>query len=160
MAQSDSHLRLNKILVTPWVLGTVNKMSRSGAADKLAWNDSWIQTYRELGGQSEESGNKPCPRAGVYGLWFFGRLRDGGRPILDFWTVDRTNQQLGRNKNAAYSIIAADLLIQGAAPSAKTLWPAIQAEYVKHTGHEPAVSEQGEIRMVVGLFCDQKIVSG
>lgn len=159
MTQTESRFILNKIPVTPWVLGTVKKMNKMGAIDKRKWDDSWLQTYGELGGRSEESGKKPCPKAAAYGLWFFGRLRDGGRATLDFWTEDRVNQQLGKNKNAAYAIITADLLAQGTTKSSKELWPTIQAQYTKHTGHEAAGSEQGEVRMVIALFYDQKIIS-
>ena len=66
------------------------------------------------------AGEKGCPRAAGYGLWFLGRLVGGGRAVQN-WPIDRVNKDLG--KNAAYAIIAVDLLASGAKPSHQELWP-------------------------------------
>jgi hypothetical protein len=155
MTQANPHIVLHKIPVTPWVLGTVEKMHQAGTSEVTAWNRYWLQTYRELGGQSHQSGSKGCPRAAAYGLWMLGRLRGGGR-ATQVWTVDRVKRELG--KNAAYAVIAADLLAQGATTSLGELWPIVQAQYTAHTSDEPAGSEQGEVKMVIALFCEQQLI--
>lgn len=155
MRSFHSHATLNKIPLTPWVLGTVAKMNRARTTDRRDWNRFWSQTYQELGGQSDESGAKGCPRAAGYGLWLLGRLARGGRP-LQKWPVHRVDNELG--KNVAYSVIAADLLACRADPSPQRLWPAVQAQYIQHTRRNPAATEQGGVKVAVILFAEQQIV--
>ncbi len=155
MAKRDVRGALSKILVTPWVLGTVEKMRRAGTTEAADWARFWLETYGELGGRSNESGAKGCPRAGAYGLWFLGRLARGGR-ALQAWSIDRVNRELG--KNATYAVIAADLLGTGMDTSLRQLWPAVQARYVQATGQEPAMTEQGEVKVALVLFCEGQLV--
>jgi hypothetical protein len=147
---------LNKIPVTQWVLDTATKMQAAGTKEVSDWNRFWLQTYQALGGESDESGSKGCPRAGAYALWFLGRLRAGKRPLQPM-TVARINEVLG--KNAAYVVIAADLLEGGAPESLDSLWESVRAQYKMHTGEEPAESEQGEIRLVVALFRERQLAA-
>jgi hypothetical protein len=146
---------LNRIQVTPWVLGTAEKMQKAGTEAVRDWNRYWLETYRELGGRSDQSGSKGCPRAAAYALRFLGRLRGGGRALRS-WAVPQVNRELG--KNAAYVAIAAESLTQGDAPAADRLWPFVQARYEDETGQEAAVSEQGEIKLVVALFRDNQLI--
>ena len=132
-------------------------MLRKGTVETSDWVRFWLQTYRELGGQSIDSGNKGCPRAGAYGLWYLGRLVRGGRalqarPLLD---VDR---DLG--KNAAYGLIAADMLDDGESASLSELWPVVRNEYLRQTGKEAARTEQGEVRVVRVLFAEGELRAG
>ncbi|MDQ9168810.1 hypothetical protein Q8A64_00130 [Oxalobacteraceae bacterium R-40] len=158
MFHADTAAKLNNIPIASWVTGTVRKMNQKGTHSKAHWNETWLDTYFELGGKSKESGAKPCPKAAAYGLWLFGYLCEGKRPFYNIWTADRDNLRLGKNKNAAYAAIAVELLTQGAPSQIGKLWPMVQAEYAKRTGHSPAGSEQGEIRLVAGLFQDRQIV--
>ena len=63
-------------------------------------------------------------------------------------------------KNAAYAIIASDLLSQGSEVSLVKLWSEVRRRYRSETGHEAAVTEQGEIRVVLALFLDKQLVKG
>ena len=146
---------LNGVPATPWVLGTVGRVLLTGHDDAETWNRCWYEEYQALGGTSYESGSKGCPRAGARGLWYVGRLRHGQRPLL-VWPVDEVYRRL--TKNAAYSVITADLLAtrQGASPS--TLWPLVRDEFRRLTGEEPAGSEQGEVRLVVALHRSGELV--
>ena len=75
---------------------------------------------------------------------------------MQTWPVRRVNDELG--KNAAYAVIAADLLASGANPSPHELWPAVQAHYIQKTRRDPAATEQGELKVAVILFSEQQIV--
>ena len=145
---------LNHIPIIPWVFGTVEKVLHIGTCDERTWNRCWYKTYEELGGSSKTSGNKGCPRAAARGLWMLGRLRRGGRSFQarDAYEVYQ-DQDLG--KNAAYAVIAADLLAAGA--SASGLWSRVQSEFKRLTGDDSADSEQGEVRLVVALFRNQEL---
>src|SRR5919198_569298 len=119
MARTENHSTLNKMPVRSWVFRTVHKMRRARATDVSAWVRFWRQAYDELGGRSSKVASKGCPRAGAYGLWFLGRLLSGGR-AYQVWPISRIDTELG--KNAAYAVIAADLLSQGAEMSRAQLW--------------------------------------
>ena len=149
MERKKGEMVLCKIPVSNWVGGAVEKMRRDDTESVSNWNRYWLETYFDLGGTSKESSRKGCPKAAAYGLWFLGRLKNSGRNTLDL-TVEEVNLQLG--KNAAYALIAVDLLQNGASRSAKSLWPLVQHRYMELTGTAAARSEQGEIRLVVALF--------
>jgi len=155
MQSHRSCVTLNRIPLTSWVLGTVDRMNRAGATDRREWNHFWFETYKELGGHSGATGAKVCPRTAAYGLWFLGRLVRGGRP-LQKWPVQRVDGELG--KNAAYAVIAADLLVSGTNQSPRELWLSVQAHYIQRTRRNPAATEQGGVKVAVILFCEQQIV--
>lgn len=155
MVQTSELMVLNKIPVTPWVCGTAEKMRKADTESVSNWNRYWLETYHELGGASGQSGSKGCPRAAAYGLWYLGRVQESGRAARRL-TVHGVRRDFG--KNAAYAVIAADLLEQGASPSAASLWPLVQARFSELTGEVPADSEQGEIKLVVALFCERQLV--
>ena len=97
---------LNKIPVTQWIRGTIEKMNKAGKQDSQSWNDYWFETYKELGGQSEESGTKGCPKHAAYGLWRLGRIKETNIPY-HHQAINSINQEYG--KNAVYAILALDL---------------------------------------------------
>jgi hypothetical protein len=47
-----------------WVFGTIKKVEQG-----VEWNPAWQDTYREVGGKSEESGKKGCPMNGTKTLY-------------------------------------------------------------------------------------------
>lgn len=145
---------LNKIPVAPWVCGTTDKMRESGTESISDWNRFWLDTYRELGGISDESGAKGCPRAAAYGLWYLGLVQNSGRQARRL-PIREVNRELG--KNAAYAVVAADLLQCGGPRFATSLWPLVQARFTELTDVAPADSEQGEIKLVVALFCEGQL---
>lgn len=155
MGRTCEPMVLNKIPVTLWICGTADKMHESDSKSISDWNRFWLETYRELGGTSDESGSKSCPRAAAYGLWNLGRVRESGRQARRL-SVREVNRELG--KNAAYAVIAVDLLQRGASQSASSLWPLVQARYTELTDEAPADSEQGEIKLVVALFCEGQLL--
>lgn len=146
---------LNRVSVTQWVNGTVQRVLLLGRDDAQAWNTCWFDQYISLGGTSKNSGQKPCPRAAARGLWITGRLRSGRRPFLS-WNTTEVYRHL--TKNAAYASIAADLLTTTELRSSTELWPLVQAEFTRCTGEPSAASEQGEVRLVVALFHSQQLV--
>lgn len=58
-----------------WIFGTLWKVQRG-----TSWNDAWEETYREIGGMSEESGKKACPMNGAKTLYLLGRIEGGKMP--------------------------------------------------------------------------------
>jgi len=126
-------------------------MKQAASADRTDWTRCWYETYRELGGRSKASGNKACPRAAAYGLWFLGRISQGGRPRLN-WPVSRVVEELGRN--AAYAVIAAELYLEEPGRSLQETWQAVRLEFRRQTGEEAARSEQGEVRVTLALSAD------
>jgi hypothetical protein len=147
---------LNKIPVVEWVLGTARKMRADACEGRSDWNEFWVATYRELGGRARTTGNKPCPMAAAYGLWYLGFLSEGTRKRRT-WTVQEVNQELG--KNAAYAVIAAQLLEAGQSTELDSLWSKVRSRFGTATGEEAAEREQGEIKLVVGLFTNEQLRS-
>lgn len=155
MASSTHSAVLNKIEVTKWVQGAARKMATAGSEASTTWNESWLEVYRDLGGRARTTGKKGCPMAAAYGLWYLGILVGVAR-TRRVWSVKRVNHELG--KNAAYAIIAAELLANGSAPVVSSLWPVVRERFEELTGDEAAISEQGEINPVIGLFRERQLV--
>jgi len=149
---------LFKIPLTNWVFGTIEKMNRFRKQDIQSWGDYWFETYKELGGQSDESGAKDCPQHAAYGLWRLGRIKGTNIPYQDK-AIDAINQEFG--KNAAYAVIALAILGKGQFNNDRTrLWNQIQDLYREIAFEEPAQSEQGAVRVAKILFEEGYIVSG
>jgi hypothetical protein len=140
---------LNKIPIVEWVRGVAKKMETAATEERADWNESWATTYEELGGKQRTIATKGCPMAAAYGLWYLGLLASTSRPAKA-WDIPRVDHELG--KNAAYAVITLELLKPGPAPTLSTLWQQVKSRYREVTGEEPAENEQGEIRLVVGLF--------
>lgn len=146
---------LYKIPVSAWVLGTAKKMEAAGVEDRESWSRYWVETYDALGGASS-SGSKPCPRSAAYGIWYLGWLKGSRRPALS-WSINEIGEKLG--KNAAYAAIAFCLLRQGARPKpAGQLWESVQREFNRETGKTAANTEQGAVKLAIGLFLKGKLV--
>jgi hypothetical protein len=140
--------KLFGIDVGEWVLGTSAKMRGANSAERSDWNRYWYETYRELGGGSEESGKKGCPCAGAYGLWFLGRTPRSGRPHLG-WSVSQVRERLG--KNAAYAVIAAKAHRANSQLSPRERWAVVRATFEREAGGRAAGCDQGEVRVAVAL---------
>ena len=100
------------------------------------------------------SGEKPCPRAAAYALWYLGRIQDSGRQVQKL-TIYEVRRALG--KNAAYAVIAAELLHADGSQSVSTLWPRVQARFSELLNEAPAKSEQGEIKLTLALSREGKL---
>lgn len=154
---TDSVSKLCGISIDKWVSGTVSRVRRTGRDDSRAWNRCWAEEYFALDGKSESVSTKPCPRAAARALWILGRLTFGKRPF-QAPTLENVHQTLG--KNASYALIAAHLLAKNPELTAAELWPQVQARFLKVIGESPANSEQGEVRLVVGLHRAKKLLLG
>ncbi|WNM56382.1 DUF6979 family protein [Candidatus Nitrospira allomarina] len=98
---------LYKIPLTRWVRGTMERNNAVGNDDMETWSKFWLKTYKDLGGNSDNSGSKECPKYAAYGLWRLGRISNSGKGFQN-WTLERINEKLG--KNATYAVFALDLL--------------------------------------------------
>ncbi len=148
---------LFKIPLTLWVRGTIEKMNRFGKRDIQNWSQYWLETYKELGGRSNESGSKGCPQHAAYGLWRLGRIKEASIPY-QHQTISLINQEYG--KNAVYAILALDILEKHqAARDDASLWRQVQNLYKKIIHEEPAKSQQGAITVAVTLFEDGQIAT-
>lgn len=147
---------LFNIPLVHWVKQTIEKMNAAGKDDFETWSKYWLQTYKDLGGKSDNSGSKECPKHSAYGLWRLGRISNSGKTFQN-WTLERINKELG--KNAAYAVLALDLLESRNGWSKSELWSKVQERYQQKIGEPSAVSEQGAIRISLGLFTEGQIVS-
>jgi hypothetical protein len=149
---------LFKIPLTRWIRGTIDKMKGFGKSDTQSWSHYWLETYKELGGQSVESGSKGCPQHAAYGLWRLGRITETNIPY-QHKAINSINQEFG--KNAAYAVIALDLLEkQQAARDNAALWIQVQDLYRRTIHEEPAKSQQGVVALAVILFEEGQIMTG
>ena len=60
------HQMFYNIDLTAWLYGTIQK-HRQGES----WHSAWVETYREIGGVSETSGEKRCPMIAARTLYEF-----------------------------------------------------------------------------------------
>jgi hypothetical protein len=137
---------------------TIEKMNAVGKDDIETWNECWFQTYKDLGGQSHNSGTKACPKHAAYGLWYLGRITNGGKAFRS-WTIEKVNQELG--KNAAYAVLALEILTRE--PEMiyfqSDLWSQVQRLYLQKIGEPAALSQQGQMTIILGLFTEKLIVA-
>ncbi len=147
---------LFNIPLVDWVQRTIARMNAAGKDDFETWSNYWSQIYKDLGGTSDNSGSKECPKHAAYGLWRLGRISNSGKAFQD-WTLEKVNKELG--KNAAYAVLALDLLESKRNWSKTELWSKVQESYQQKIGEPSAKSEQGAIRIALGLFTEGQIVS-
>ncbi len=147
---------LFNIPLVHWVQRTIERMNAAGKDDFETWSNYWFQTYRELGGTSDNSGSKECPKHAAYGLWRLGRISNSGKAFQN-WTLERVNKEFG--KNAAYAVLALNLLESKRDCSKTELWSKVQESYCQKIGGPSANSEQGAIRISLGLFSEGQNVS-
>ena len=148
---------LFRIPLVLWVRKTMEKMNAIGQGDSDTWNRFWLRTYTELGGASENSGSKGCPRSAAYGLWRLGRIVGSGKPFQN-WSIRKVKERLG--KNAAYAVLALDLLEVGwEAKDIEGLWIEVRRLYQQELDETPARTQQGAITVASVLFSEGQIVS-
>ena len=155
---------LFNIPLVRWVQRTIERMNAVGKDDFETWSNYWFRTYKDLGGQSDSSGSKECPKHAAYGLWCLGRISNCGKTFQN-WTLDRVNKELG--KNAAYAVLALELLERKRGDkdtvgfwSKAELWAIVQELYQVKIGEPPAQSEQGAVKIALGLFMESQTDSG
>ena len=120
-----------------WVYGTIDKVRNDGEK----WNNAWLDTYRELGGLSVESGKKSCPKCAAKTLYKLGYIKDTDRPFreCDIPKLWRTPGY----KNGVYAIIAIRLLSQNRDLDEAELWREVKKVVRAETEEKPAASNQG-----------------
>jgi hypothetical protein len=131
-----------------WMLRTVAKANKEGCSNGRSWAELWEDSYKEVGGRSMSVGQKGCPKNAAYGLWLLGRVKGAGRVWLDI-SVSDVNKEHG--KNAAYAVLAVDILAEGNDYDVQQLWQRVKLLYLAATGEAPASKEQGQIRLVLAL---------
>jgi hypothetical protein len=145
------------IPLTRWILSTIDKMNINGKKDFQSWSHYWLVTYKELGGQSDESGSKLCPQHAAYGLWRLGRIKDTNIPY-QLMSINHINQDYG--KNAAYAVLALDVLEkQRETTTMADLWRQVQDLFRTRVHQEPAKSQQGSINVAITLFEEGQIIT-
>ena len=141
---------LFKIPFTRWVLGTVDKMTKYGYDDFQDWSQAWLQTYKELGGTSVETGKKQCPKHAAYALWQLGRIKNTDKPFQNLSLASIYDQY---GKNAVYAVLSIDLLSTNqAAQNNAFLWHQVQSLFLSKLHEEPAESQQGAVTVARILF--------
>jgi hypothetical protein len=155
---------LFNIPLASWVQGTIERMNAAGKDDFDTWSMYWFRVYKDLGGQSDSSGSKECPKHAAYGLWRSGRIANSRKPFQN-WTLEEVNKEFG--KNAAYAVMALDLLEQKRSEkdnvghwSKAELWTKVREQYQKKLGEPAAQSEQGAVTIALGLFKEGQTISG
>ena len=124
-----------KIDIKHWVFGTITKVQQGAK-----WNDAWQKTYKELGGNSIETGKKGCPMKGAETLYRLGRIKGGGMERTDPLLREILDEH---SKNGVYAVLALDELEQAPDISLTELWKKIQIRVQNELGEEPAASNQG-----------------
>lgn len=154
---------LFKIPLVHWIRSTIERMNTIGKDDFPTWSDFWFLTYKDLGGKSESSGAKECPKHAAYGLWRLGRISNSGQSFQN-WTLEKINQEYG--KNTAYAILALDLIEKQRGKrdtkndwSESELWSNVQELYQQKLRILPAESSQGAVKIALFLFMEGRIVS-
>lgn len=94
-----------KLNLWDWIRGTIEKIHEPYAKEE--WNEAWVETYKELGGKSPESGKKGCPKKAAYCLFMMGRIKESKKP---FETLTYQDVMDKYGPNAVYAIIAIDIL--------------------------------------------------
>lgn len=131
MRDCSTFLRID---LKDWVRETIRK-----AENGDDWDSAWQETYRELGGESAESGKKGCPMQGTKWLYLLGRIKDSGVPLTspeleDMWRCSR---------NGIYSILALEYLEQNPDIGLNELWTKIKRHVRSQLKKEPAETNQG-----------------
>ena len=135
-----------------WVYGTIEKKHQQGKP----WRLAWVETYREIGGNSASSGEKGCPMSAAKTLYGLGRIKNGGMPFRDCEIPELWNHF----RNGSYAIIATKLLRRNPHLSKTSLWREIQQAVRREVGDEPARTNQGGPTLAyhlwhLGLIVDQ-----
>ena len=125
----------NKVDIDRWVLGTIEKVKRGAE-----WKEAWQQTYRQIGGKSDETMKKGCPMKGAQTLYDLGRIKVPGRKRKNTPLREVLNDY---SKNGVYAVLALDELGSNPNISLPDLWEKIRKRVRKDLSEEPAKSNQG-----------------
>lgn len=129
--------------IESWIKATIQK-AQCGSD----WDKAWIEAYVELGGSSENSGNKSCPKNAARVLYETGRIKNSGQAFVDIslpyvWQYD--------SKNGVYALLAIDELQKNPEITYQDLVSAVHDQSNKIFGIAPA-SDQGAIKITYKLY--------
>jgi hypothetical protein len=142
---------------------TVKQMK--GGDEKKSWDDIWYKTYKELLNQtyegvekgSEWSGAEDCPKNAAFGLYILGRIQGSGRSRVEIRS-DKVEAFLD-NKNAAYAMIALDILDENHTTPLQDLWCAVQERYdPERLKKKGLLARHHQYTIAFALFHGKKIV--
>ncbi len=139
-----------KIDIAKWVFGTIKKVQQG-----TTWNCAWQETYRELGGNSPDSGKKVCPMKAAETLYLLGRIKDGGKERKNLPLHEALNAY---SKNGAYAIIALEELESNPGILKKDLWEKIKERVRNDLGEKAATFDQGGCTVAFKLWHIRLIV--
>lgn len=125
--------------IVNWIYGTVEKVK----TQKIAWNKAWYDTYFELGGKSETSKKKACPKNAARVLYETGRLSNTNLDVKPcslrhIWETD--------SRNGAYALMAVNLLCKEDQLPLSSLIKKVHKMAKKEFGTSPK-SDQGAIKI-------------
>ena len=149
-SKSLTYLKLN---LWEWINGAIDKVNAECL--KKEWNDAWFKTYKELGGESQNSGEKGCPKNAAYFLFKFGRIKGSNMPLKTPSDQDVLDKY---GKNGVYAKMAIDILQAEPSLNLNSLWKKVQDKYRKEIGKKPAQSNQGAATVAFKLFNNRKII--
>ena len=149
-SESLTYLKIN---LWDWIRGTIDKIHEPYAKEK--WNKAWVDTYKELGGKSQESGKKGCPKRAAYCLFMMGRIKESKKPFESLTYKDIRDKY---GINGAYAMMAINILKDDQSLSLNSLWKKVQDKYIEEIGENPAKSNQGAATIVFKLFNNRKII--
>ena len=148
-----NHRIYMRIDLEKWVCGTIDR-HRHG----LSWPQAWIATYRSLGGGSEASGTKSCPRRAAETIYRFGRLRNASVPCSDC-DMSELWHRTG-NRNGAYAMLAARLLCANPDLDRTALCREVREAVRREAGGKPARTDQGAATVTFKLWCLRLVEGG
>ena len=143
----DEHETFLNVNIEKWIYGTIDKVQCD-----WEWNEAWKKTYWEIGGQSEESAIKNCPKNGAKTLYELGRIINS-----KFAYQDVTPQYVRNNhgKNGVYSFLALRILSESEGKSQielSDLWDNVKRDYLEELDEEPANSNNGATTVAYKLW--------
>ena len=131
-----------KVDLEKWVDGTIEKHENGES-----WNHAWFATYCNIGGQSEQSGEKACPKVAANTLYRFGRIKNSG---VRFKPCERS-RVWPCYKNGTYAILATRMLRDDRDLSKASLWKEVRRAVLVLGNDELAGSDQGASRLAFQL---------
>ena len=149
-SKSLTYLKLN---LWEWINGTIAKVKAE--CIKREWDAAWLKTYKELGGKSQKSGKKGCPKNAAFCLFKLDRIKESN---MHFETLTYQEIQAQYGPNGVYAIMAIEFLQADPSLNLNSLWKKVQDKYRKEIMKTPAKSNQGAATVAFKLFNNRKII--
>ncbi|MCL1123422.1 DUF6979 family protein [Shewanella surugensis] len=137
-----------RVNLNDWLEGTIIKVKNNEC-----WNTAWLETYKELGGQSVESGKKSCPKNAARILYQSGRLKGHNKPYKN---VSFKDVKANDSVNGVYALMAIEQLKQNDSIELSSLVKSVHENFKKQFGTAPN-TDQGAIKLTFKLWHLNKI---